>query len=110
MQRRTFLKASAALPTLGAALAQPHRSDPAGRHSRFDPWVEVHAGHLRANAAAVHGLTRVPIIAVIKNNGYGAGLGHVARTLEPAAHIRGFAVVKLQEAVALRDAGVRKPI
>jgi alanine racemase len=110
MRRRTFLKTTAALPTLGAALVQPYRSDPAGRHSSFDPWVEVHAGHLRANAAAVHELTRVPIIAVIKNNGYGAGLEHVARTLEVAAHIGGFAVVKLQEAVALRDAGIRKPV
>lgn len=110
MRRRTFLKASAALPALGAALTQRPGSEPGARHSRFDPWVEVHAGHLRANAAAVHALTRVPIIAVIKNNGYGAGLEHVARILEPAAHIRGFAVVKLQEAVALRDAGVTKPI
>jgi len=108
MERRTFLKAGAALPGLGAALAQP--ADTSTRHSSFDPWVEVHAGHLRANAAAVHRLTRVPIIAVIKNNGYGAGVVHVARALEGGAHIRGFAVIKLHEAIALRDAGIRKPV
>jgi alanine racemase len=70
----------------------------------------VHAGHLRANAAAIHRHTRVPILAVIKNNGYGAGVVHVARALEGADHIYGFAVVKLHEAIALRDAGVRKPV
>jgi len=108
MERRTFLKAGAALPALGAQLSQSSSS--AVHHSSFDPWVEVHAGHLRTNAAAVHAYTRVPVLAVIKNNGYGLGVVNVARTLEPADHIRGFAVVKLHEAMALRDAGVRKPI
>ena len=107
MKRRSFLKTGAALPAF-AVLPQP--SEPAPRYSSFDPWIEVHAGHLRANSAAVHTLTRVPTLAVIKNNGYGAGLVHVARALEPEPHVRGFAVVKLQEAIALRDAGVRKPV
>jgi alanine racemase len=108
IHRRAFLRAGAGLPVLGATLGQP-RVEPR-QHSSFDPWVEVHAGHLRANAAAVHRLTRVPILAVIKNNGYGAGLVHAARALESAPHVRGFAVVKLHEAVALRDAGIRKPV
>jgi alanine racemase len=47
---------------------------------------------------------------VIKNNGYGMGITHAARLLEPMAEIYGFAVVKLHEAATLRDAGVRKPI
>jgi alanine racemase len=105
MKRRAFLKAGAALPALGLqAQAAPTR------HSSLDPWVEVHAGHLRANATAVHRLTGVPILAVIKNNGYGAGVSNVARALQSAAHVHGFAVVKLQEAIALRDDGIRKPI
>src|SRR5262245_17560668 len=106
MKRRAFLKAGAALPALGL---QSTTTRPA-RHSSFDPWVEVHAGHLRANAAAVYKLTHVPILAVIKNNGYGAGVSNVARALERLDHVHGFAVVKLQEAVALRDDGIRKPI
>lgn len=110
MKRRAFLKAGAGLPALGAGLMHVQSPAPAGPHSSFDPWVEVQTRHLRANAAAVHKLTRVPILAVIKNNGYGAGVVHVARALEDAAHIRGFAVVKLQEAIALRDAGIRKPV
>ena len=106
MKRRAFLKAGAALPALGL---QSTRATPA-RHSSFDPWVEVHAGHLRANAAAVYKLTGVPILAVIKNNGYGAGVSNVARALERLDHVHGFAVVKLQEALTLRDDGIRKSI
>ena len=79
-------------------------------HSSFDPWVEVHAAHLRANALAVHTLAKQPILAVIKNNGYGAGVVNVARVLEPVESIAGFAVVKLNEAHALRDAGIKKPV
>lgn len=107
MNRRTFLKSTAALPALGVQVAK--RPEPV-LHSSFDPWVEVHAGHLRSNASAVHKLCGVPILAVIKNNGYGAGVVNVARVLEPLAFIHGFAVVKLQEALALREAGVRKPV
>jgi alanine racemase len=65
---------------------------------------------MRANVAAVHALAKRPILAVIKNNGYGAGIVNVARILEPLDPIAGFAVVKLSEAHALRDAGIRKPV
>jgi alanine racemase len=47
---------------------------------------------------------------VIKNNGYGLGVVNVARLLEPAPSVAGLAVVKLHEAMALRDAGIRRPI
>jgi alanine racemase len=107
MKRRTFFKAAAALPALGVQVSPPGE---AARSSSFDPWVEMHAAHLRANAAAVHMRAGVPILAVIKNNGYGAGVVHVARALEPVDVIRGFAVVKLQEAIAVREAGIRKPL
>jgi alanine racemase len=106
MKRRAFLKAGAGLPALGLHATE----DQPTRHSSLDPWVEVHAGHLRANAAAVHKLTGVPILAVIKNNGYGAGVSNVARALQGVDGVHGFAVVKLQEALALRDDGIRKPI
>jgi alanine racemase len=106
--RRTFIKSTTALPALGFHL-EPAAQPPV-QHSSFDPWVEVHASHLRANAAAVHKRSSVPILAVIKNNGYGAGVANVARTLESLEFIQGFAVVKLQEAVALRDAGISKPV
>jgi alanine racemase len=115
--RRTFFAAAAAATFVRGAMVEgsgrsaPAQVDAAHReHSSFDPWVEVHAAHLRANATSVHQRVKRPILAVIKNNGYGVGVSNVARILEPLGAIYGFAVVKLHEAHALRDAGIRKPI
>lgn len=97
---------AAGLATLPSAL-----SGRPARDSSFDPWVEIHPGQLRHNVSEVS--RRVegrPILAVIKNNGYGLGLVNVARILEPLPAIEGFAVVKLQEAISLREAGIRKPV
>ena len=111
--RRSFIKRTAALPaafstpSVEAAAAQTS----ARAYSSFDPWIEIHREHLRHNVQEIQ--RRVggrPILAVIKNNGYGLGVANVARLLEPMAAIAGFAVVKLHEAVTLRDAGIRKPI
>jgi alanine racemase len=104
--RRSFLKQAAAVP----ALTLSPRS-PAAARSSFDPWVEVRSDHLRHNVAAIH--RRVggrPILAVIKNNGYGLGVVAVARAIEREPAVAGFAVVKLHEAATLREAGVRKPV
>jgi alanine racemase len=84
---------------------------PAVRDSSFDPWVEVHAANLAHNVAEIR--RRIggrPILAVIKNNGYGAGVAAVGRLLDPLEAVGGLAVVKLQEAVVLREAGVHKPV
>ena len=67
--------------------------------------------HFRHNVQEI--ATRVasrPILAVIKNNGYGLGVANAGRALEPLDAIAGLAVVKLNEAVALREAGIRKPV
>jgi alanine racemase len=78
---------------------------------RFDPWLEIDAAALRKNVEVVSGLAnKRPILAVIKNNAYGLGLSTVASVLEPMPQIRGFAVVKAEAAIALRDAGIRKPV
>ncbi len=109
ISRRAFLKSSAALPVLRWG-SMTERTSPQGEPS-FDPWVEVNTVHLRHNIAPI--TNRVdgrPILAVLKNNGYGLGLINVARALEPMGEVAGFAVVKLQEAVTLRDGGIRKPV
>jgi alanine racemase len=99
ISRRAFVTVSPLLPmALGA------------EHASFDPWVELHAANVRHNVQEIARLTRRPILAVIKNNGYGAGVVEIARVLEPVAAVSGFAVVKLDEAFRVRDAGVRKPI
>lgn len=78
---------------------------------RFDPWLEIEAAALRKNVAVVSRLAGGrPILAVIKNNAYGLGLTTVASVLEPLPQVTGFAVVKAEAAIALRDAGIRKPV
>ena len=110
--RRQFLRASAIVPALGTPGDQGAPAVGARVHdSSFDPWVEIDAASLRHNVAEIHRRAGGrPILAVIKNNGYGAGVANVARVLEPLAPIAGFAVVKLHEAMTLRDAGIRKPV
>ncbi|HAK56703.1 MAG TPA: alanine racemase [Acidobacteria bacterium] len=114
--RRTFLTAMAAtaaapaLRPLDVAAQTSARSDSAV-HSSFDPWVEVHADNLRHNIEVISQRVKGrPIMAVIKNNAYGLGIANAGRILDPLDAVEGMAVVKLNEAVALRDAGIRKPV
>jgi alanine racemase len=113
--RRTFLEAGLALPavlcsTPELAVAESSTSV-SSQDSSFDPWVEIQRENLRHNVAEIsRRVSARPILAVIKNNGYGMGVANVAQLLEPQPEIFGFAVVKLHEAFSLRDAGVRKPI
>lgn len=79
--------------------------------SQFDPWIEVNAENLRHNVGEIaRRAGGRPILAVIKNNGYGLGVANVARLLDDDRRVAGFAVVKLHEAMTLRDAGIRKPV
>ena len=113
--RRSFLKTSIALPAVASSVADLSVSRPAAssavEDSSFDPWVEVHRENLRHNVQEISRRVGArPILAVIKNNGYGTGVANIGQLLEPQPEIFGFAVVKLHEAHSLRDAGIRKPI
>ncbi|HKV64327.1 MAG TPA: alanine racemase [Candidatus Acidoferrum sp.] len=114
--RRAFLEATLALPVLletspSVSAAVPSSESTASKDSSFDPWVEIHRENLRHNVQEIsHRAVSRPILAVVKNNGYGMGVTNVAQLLEPQPEIFGFAVVKLHEAISLRDAGIRKPI
>ena len=109
--RRGFLKTTIAIPVAAAAASVPARHVEAVHDSSFDPWIEISPSNLRHNAAEVsRRVARRPILAVIKNNAYGLGVVNAAKALEPLTAIHGFAVVKLHEAMTLRDAGIRKPI
>jgi alanine racemase len=114
--RRSFLEAGLGLPILLNAapslVPAPKPSETAAsKDSSFDPWIEVFPANLRHNVQEIsRRVASRPILAVIKNNGYGFGVTNVAQLLEPQAEIFGFAVVKFHEAISLRDAGVRKPI
>jgi len=114
--RRSFLEASLALPVVLNAVpalsaTSPSSESSVSKDSSFDPWVEIHKENLRHNVQEIsRRVAARPILAVIKNNGYGMGVTHVAQLLEPQPEIFGFAVVKLHEAMTIRDAGIRKPI
>jgi alanine racemase len=114
--RRSFLETTLALPAIletAPALAEVPRvaASTSSKDSSFDPWVEIHRENLRHNVQEIsRRVAARPVLAVIKNNGYGAGVANIAQLLEPQNEIFGFAVVKFQEAMSLRDAGIRKPV
>jgi alanine racemase len=109
ISRRQLLAATAAAaswPRWAFASGRPQSPAPS-----LDPWIEIHAANLAHNVTQVSRRAGGrPILAVVKNNAYGMGLAHAAKLLEPLTPIHGFAVVKMQEAVTLRDAGVKKPV
>jgi alanine racemase len=108
--RREFLAALAAGGIASTVSAEPRpagpQSPPGGAPPSGDPWLEIHAENLvwnlqqiRARAAGKR------VMAVIKANGYGHGLVEVARVLAGAG-VGDFLVGKLEEARALRAAGI----
>src|SRR6267142_1543142 len=114
--RRSFLEAGLALPAVLHAVPSlatgPGTAETIpSKDSSFDPWVEIHRENLRHNVREIARRAGArPILAVIKNNGYGMGVANVAELLEPQSEIFGFAVVKFHEAMSLRDAGIQKPV
>ncbi|HUQ81007.1 MAG TPA: alanine racemase [Gemmatimonadaceae bacterium] len=72
-------------------------------------WVEVDLGALRRNGAALAKRSGVPLLAVIKADGYGLGAARVARALE-SLEPWGFGVAAVAEGIELREAGIERPI
>lgn len=119
MSRRSFVAAAtaAAMGTGGIARSGPSRdapgtmSAPRPNRSSFDPWLEIDRSALAHNVRAVARLAGGrPVIAVVKNNAYGLGLDTAAPILDSLAEVSHLAVVRADEALALRKAGARKPI
>ena len=113
LSRREFLSVGAAGAAGVAGLRVPRltaQTQPRARGA-FDPWLEIDAAALRHNIGVIARLSGGrPILVVAKNNAYGLGLATVGPILEPVAQVAGFAVVRPEEAFALRAAGVRKPV
>jgi len=123
--RRRFLGASASL--IGTSVfartrlasaqtpAQPVnetlRPRPGGSDQGFDPWMEILADAFRHNVREVSRLVAGrPILAVIKNNAYGMGDQLVGPLVSACDDVGGLACVRVSEALAMRAAGVTKPI
>src|SRR6266852_5911197 len=67
-------------------------------------WVEIDVSALRHNFSLVSAHAGVPVCAVVKANGYGHGLVIAARAFVRDAAM--LAVTRIEEARALRDAGI----
>jgi len=74
-------------------------------------WVEIDLTALESNLAALRRQLSptVDVIAVVKANAYGHGAAPVALALQEAG-VDQFAVAWLEEALALRQAGIQRPI
>ena len=71
-----------------------------------DPWLEIDTTRLRHNLAQVRTKTgSTPIMAIVKGNAYGHGAVGIALELAKLG-INRFAVAKVAEGVALREAGL----
>jgi alanine racemase len=74
-------------------------------------WVEINLGALRNNVQEMRRITEpnAQLMAVVKANGYGHGIEQTAKTaLDSGANWLGVAL--LQEAVLLREKGIKAPI
>ncbi len=113
MKRRHFLRTVGAgsLAALPPAWTEPSKceSGEIGLAGRRDARVEVQLGRIVWNFSQLKKQAKVRIMAVVKANAYGHGIADVSKALEKAG-ADWLMVGKLEEAVVLRDAGVRCPI
>jgi alanine racemase len=120
--RRKFLAASAAALSL-PAIAGPRlearqagsppefRLRSGGHATGFDPWIEIIGDAFRHNVREVSRLAGgTPIMAVVKNNAYGLGDQIVGPIVASCPEVAALACTRVSEALAMRRAGVRKPI
>lgn len=72
-------------------------------------WLEINRERLLYNVTQMKNLVgNAPIMAVVKANAYGIGAVEVATVVEPT--VDSFGVVGIADAMALRNAGIKKPI
>ena len=78
---------------------------------RRTAWIEIDGDAIVANLATIRRIAGpgVAVLPVVKADAYGHGMLPVARILE-AAGADGLSVATLDEAIALRDGGIRAPV
>ena len=79
-------------------------------YQRVAAWVDLDAIEENFDAMKAVLPAGTQIAAVVKANGYGHGAVPVARMIEPKDYIWGFAAATIEEALALREHGIRKPV
>jgi alanine racemase len=77
--------------------------------STASTWLEIDLDAIRSNVATLRKIAGVPIMAVVKGNGYGHGIVEATRAaMEGGA--AWLAVARLEEAQMIRSAGFESPI
>lgn len=113
INRRNFLSfagvSSAAFLSGRMDFNRPHPGSNYQNSSYDDVWIELKLENMGWNLEQIRKFVKVPIMAVIKCNGYGHGLVEVGRYLDQK-NIDALMVVSLPEALKLREAGVSCPV
>jgi alanine racemase len=69
-------------------------------------WLEIDLGIIQSNLRRLQALSHTPVMAVLKANAYGHGLVEVGKAVEKAG-AAWCGVARLEEALALRKAGIQ---
>ncbi len=113
INRRNFLSfvgvSSAAFLSGRMDFNRPHPGSNYQNSSYDDVWIELKLENMGWNLEQIRKFVKVPIMGVIKCNGYGHGLVEVGRYLDQKK-IDALMVVSLPEALKLREAGVSCPV
>ncbi|KPK89187.1 hypothetical protein AMJ80_10100 [bacterium SM23_31] len=113
INRRNFIQLAGALPAGALFCAGKDQLNETETHDftkAHDPWLEINLKNIEWNVSQIRKkVINTPVMAVIKGNAYGHGLSGVGKYLE-RINIDAVAVGKLQEAVELRNAGVKCPV
>lgn len=80
------------------------------KHNRVTAYIHMDAIARNFRVMRENLREDVPMIAVIKTDGYGHGAVPIAQMLESCDYIWGYAVAAVPEAKTLREAGIEKPI
>ncbi len=110
LPRRSFVAGMAAPVLADVTTSKVNPSYPRSVGDRIDPWLELYPKAFQHNLQFIRRRTGRPVIAVVKCNGYGLDHRVVGPILDPLPEVAALAVVTEEEAITLRDSGVRKPI
>ena len=80
------------------------------KYQRVAAWIDLDAIEENFEAMRAGLPAGTEMAAVVKANGYGHGAVPIARLLESKDAVWGFAAATIEEALALRSYGIRKPV
>lgn len=75
-------------------------------------WASIDLDHFEENLEAIHNniSENSSVIGVVKADGYGHGALPLSKIMEKKDWVKGFAVATPEEAFALREGGIKKPV